>query len=342
MPIDSVQRSIHIRRRKNNIVFQNIDRLAALSLQAKTHQDILDGLHPWNAPIKLRFDNQLPVLLGLMGLACCALIFFQADSIWLQCGFFAGLMMLFWAWISYEHDKPIKQVIEQLETSVIEQKYQLKYFGQPQHIDLPLQPALLMAKLKQMFPLFDQGDYANEIPLYASSIWEDDNGQKHSVLLFQYRYVNEIKMRDKDGKETQVKLVEKFQWGVFVFEVDLYGLALSSTGRNFYYPYSFPWQTSDILLNQKIKIFGSNQIDMVKQLSPSMVLRFADFFDKQHGNLLFHPEKNCLCFLGMKDLFQIQSKKNKIEDISTLRGHLRTFKLAHLERLKTDLLQFLK
>jgi len=38
----------------------------------------------------------------------------------------------------------------------------------------------------------------------------------------------------------------------------------------------------------------------------------------------------------------VSSKHDKINDISTLRGHLRTFKLKELEKLHTDLTQFLK
>ena len=47
-----------------------------------------------------------------------------------------------------------------------------------------------------------------------------------------------------------------------------------------------------------------------------------------------------LCYLGPHDLFQVSSKHHKINDISTLRGHLRTFKLIELEKLHTDLTQF--
>ncbi len=41
MPIESVQQSIHIRRKKNAVVFQNIARLWDLGRQAKSHQDLL-------------------------------------------------------------------------------------------------------------------------------------------------------------------------------------------------------------------------------------------------------------------------------------------------------------
>ena len=79
-----------------------------------------------------------------------------------------------------------------------------------------------------------------------------------------------------------------------------------------------------------------------KLLSPGFVLRLADFFAQRQGDLLFHPENRMLCYLGPRDLFQVSSKHRHINDISTLRGHLRTFKLRQLEQLQHDLVQFLK
>ena len=42
------------------------------------------------------------------------------------------------------------------------------------------------------------------------------------------------------------------------------------------------------------------------------------------------------------NLFKISTQAKNIQDISTLRGHLRTFKLPYLERLQDDLTHFLK
>ena len=90
MPIETVQQSIHIRRKKNAVVFDNLERLWRLQHEAKSHQDILDGLHPWNAPITLKFDNFLPIVLFLAGIFCALLILISPTSIYLQLGFVAG------------------------------------------------------------------------------------------------------------------------------------------------------------------------------------------------------------------------------------------------------------
>lgn len=342
MPIDSVKHSIHIRRKKNAVVFQNIARLWDLGRNAHSHQDILDGLHPWNAPITLLFENLLPRLLAFIGILIILPIFFQASHFWAQLCLLAGLMMIFWAYLSYEQDDPIEEVIEFLERESIAKKYQLNFGRQPQHISVPLNPLQFIAQLKNLFPVFNQGSIANNISNYASSVWEDEDGRQHQVLVFQYHYISEIKVRDKDGEELKLKEVHKDLWGVFVFDVEQQGIAVTSMNTPFYYPFSFPWHSSDIQINQKLKFYGSDEMQTAKLMSPGFVLRIADFFQHRQGNLMFHPTSRILCFLGPQDLFQVSSKSSKIEDISALRGHLRTFKLTSLENLKQDLTHFLK
>lgn len=342
MPLDTVKHSIHIRRKKNERVFNNVARLWDIARKAQTHQDILDALHPWNAPIVLKFENVLPLLLAAAGLFFILLIFIHPGNIWVQISLISGFFMIFWAYISYEESKPVDEVIEYLEQQSIAKKYHLAFQQQPQHISVPLQPVLFIAHLKRLFPVFNQGSIANDFPYYASTQWTDDEGKQHQVMVFQYHYVNEIRIRNKDGSEVQVKEVHKDLWGVFVFDVEVQGLAVTTANKEFYYPYSFPWHTSDIQINQKLNIFGSDEMQMAKLLTPAFVLRLDEFFAQRQGDLIFHPDSHILCFLGPADLFHISSRAKNIHDISALRGHLRTFKLPYLESLQRDLTQFLK
>ena len=342
MPLDAVKHSIHIRRKKNERVFNNIARLWEIARQAQTYQDILDALHPWNAPIVLKFENVLPLLLAAAGLFFILLIFIHPGNIWIQISLISGFFMIFWAYISYEESKPIDEVIEYLEQQSIAKKYNLAFQQQPQHFSVPLQPVLFIAHLKRLFPVFNQGSIANDFPYYASTQWTDDEGKQHQVMVFQYHYVNEIRIRNKDGNEVQVSEVHKDLWGVFVFDVEVHGVAVTTANKEFYYPYSFPWHTSDIQVNQKLNIFGSDEMQMAKLLTPAFVLRLDEFFAQRQGDLIFHPDSHILCFLGTADLFHISSRAKNIHDISALRGHLRTFKLPYLESLQRDLTQFLK
>ena len=253
MPIDTIKHSIHIRRKKNKVVFDNIDRLWDIGRGADSAQDILDRLHPWNAPITLKFENVLPILLGIVGIFFIVPVFFAGEHIWTLFSFLFGLGCLLWAYLSYEQDDPLEEITDYLEKQIIHKKYQLNEFTPPQHIGVALQPAFFIAHLKQLFPIFNQGTISNDIPYYASTTWQDEAGQQHQVLLFQYHFVDEIRVRDKDGNEIKVKEVHKDLWGCFVFEVPTQGLAITAYNKKFYYPYSFPWHSSDIQINQKLK-----------------------------------------------------------------------------------------
>ncbi|MDV2469803.1 hypothetical protein QR674_12505 [Acinetobacter chinensis] len=343
MPLDSVRQTIHIRRKKNQVVFHNIARLWDLARNSHSHQDLLDGLHPWNAPITLKFENIQPILLGICGIFISLMLFIQPAAFWAQLCLLAGLLMIFWAFISYENDDPVEEVIAHLEKEAIAKKYQLNFQRQPQHLSVPLNSVLFISQLKQMFPVFSQGNISNDFPWYASTVWQDDQGKDHQVMLFQYRYINEIRAKDKDGNDIKIKEVQRDLWGVFIFDIETRGLAVTTANKSFYYPYSFPWQTSDIQSNEKLRFFGSDRLEVVKLLTPAMVLKLSDFFAQRHGDLMFHPDKNMLCFLGPSNLFHMNSRNTKkIEDISALRGHLRTFNLPYLEKLQHDLTQFLK
>lgn len=342
MPLNTVRHSIHIRRKKNERVFSNIARLWDIGRSAENQQNILDGLHPWNAPIVLEFENVLPLFLAVLGVFLSFSIFIDPSNIWMKISLFVGLLMIFWAYIGYEEQKPIDDVIEYLEQQSISQKYQLAPYKQPQHFLVPLQPVLFIAHLKQLFPVFNQGSVSNSFPYYASTVWVDENEQQHSVMVFQYHYVNEIRVRDKNGDDIKIKELHNDLWGVFVFDVETQGLAITTANKEFHEPYHFPWHTSDIQTNQKLNIFGSDELQTAKLLTPAFVLKLADFFAHREGDLMFHPSSHTLCFLGTKDLFKISSKAKNIQDISALRGHLRTFKLPYLENLKRDLTHFLK
>ena len=342
MPINRVKHSLHLQAKTNRRVSHNIARLWEIGAQAHSQQDILDALHPWQAPIRLKFSNHLAFFLAAIAIYFVVLIIINPANIWAQSSLFIGVFILFWAYIAYEEQKPITEVIQYLEQQTIAKKYQLALHQQPRHVSIPLQPLLMIAHLKQLFPVFNQGSLANDLPYYASTVWRDEHGTQHQVMVFQYRYVNEVRMRDKNGQSIKVKEVHKDLWGVFVFDVDIQGLAVTTAHKSFHAPYTQPWQTSDIQINQKLNIFGSDEMNTAKLLSPAFVLKLADFFAQRQGDLIFHPSRHILCFLGSADLFKISSRAKNIEDISALRGHLRTFKLPYLESLQRDLTQFLK
>lgn len=343
MPIDDLQRSLHLRRQKNQKVFDNIDRLWRIIEKSPTHQELLNALHPWNDSINLKFDNSLVWFFG-----CISALFFlffiaTPQHWWGQLCLLIACICLLLMYCSHETSKPLETVIQALEQQVIEKKYQLRLHAFPQSFGRIAQPTLLLAQLKQLVPIFDQGSCSNTIPFYATTIWQDEQGQSHEVLLFQYHYVNELQVRDRDGDRVTVKELHYDLWGFFIFDFEHpYSTFAATTQRkSLPYPYYLSWQTSDLQTNQRIRILGSDQLELAKTLSPSFTLKLANFFANRKGELFVNAEKKVLCFIGPEDLMQISSKAKQIEDISALRGHLRTFKLLHLERLEQDLLDLL-
>ena len=72
----------------------------------------------WNGPISLKFENNLPLALAGIGLFLIGCIFVAPANIWMQSGVF-GCLLVFWAYISYEHRKPLDEVIRYLEDEAL-------------------------------------------------------------------------------------------------------------------------------------------------------------------------------------------------------------------------------
>ncbi len=56
------------------------------------------------------------------------------------------------------------------------------------------------------------------------------------------------------------------------------GIAVSNQRSRFFAPYLSEWQSTDILINQELNIFGTDQHQLAKAISPSLTLKLHDFF----------------------------------------------------------------
>ena len=341
MPIENLKERFHIRRKINAQVLHNIARLWHLGSQAREQQDLLDGLHPWGESHRLKFDNSLPFLF----LVFAILTFFIGLMIQAYIAFFWSLLLcLFYIalyFATYEPKERLHEIIAFLEQRVTTLKYQLHFKQLPQYLPFHSQSLLILSQLKQSFPLFNLGNASNQITEYASTIWELE-GQRHQVLVFQYDYINEAPINNQKNDPFKFKQIEESRWGVFVFQVPALGIAVTNTRRSFEEPFTERWHSSDIYINQHLRIFGQFEQQLAHNMNPALSLKLSDFFNEHQGDLIYHTDKEILCFLGIKNLFEPQKQKLEIENISHLRGHLRTFRLAHYEKLKTDLLTLLQ
>lgn len=345
MPIETSQRILALRSQKNAEVEHNLARLWQIGRNSHSAEDLLNQLHPWSAPKHLKFDNALAILTALVGAVFILPLLLDPYARLAQLSAFAAVCLLGLSYLLYASERPITEVIAYLEQRMIQTRYQLHYHKQPEALARPLNPTLFIAQLKQQFPIFNRGSIVNEIPFFASTIWQEQNGKKHQILLFQYHFVNQLQVRNQQGERLSVKEVHQDLWGVFIFDLDhdLPTFAASTQHKKMPYPYHLPWHSSDIQIRKRLYIGGENPLDMAKKIGPALTLKLGQFFSQRQGELYINENQNMLCYLGQDDLMKITSHNHKkIQDISALRGHLRTFKLPLLECLKNDLLTLLQ
>ena len=342
MPIDTVEQALHIRRKKNAQVFRNIARLWEVGQKSHSDQDLLDALHPWRDDHSLRFFNVLPYLLGIVSVCTLVFGYFLHPHVQYIFSLFAAFLTGFLAYLLYEPEEPLTQVITYLEQRMTVLRYGLQFQQLPAYLPIQAQPLLVISKLKQFFPLFNRGTESNEITQYASTTWHDGTTE-HQVLLFQYHYVNELPIFQEENSNQKIaKEIHKDLWGAFIFQIPISGIAVSNKRSRFFEPYTSSWQSSDILINQELNIFGLDQHQLAKEISPSLTLKLNDFFQHFKGDLIYHHQEQILCYVGAQNLFQTASKRSDIDDISALRGHLRTMTMPQYHKFQQLMLNLIQ
>lgn len=341
MPIDTVEQALHIRRKKNAQVFRNIARLWDIGQKSHSDQDLLDALHPWRDDHSLCFFNVLPFILGIVSVCILVFGYFFHPHIQYIFSLLAAFLTGFLAYLLYEPKEPLTQVITYLEQRMTVLRYGLQFQQLPAYLPIQAQPLLVISRLKQFFPLFNRGTESNEITQYASTTWHDGTTE-HQVLLFQYHYVSELPIFQEENSNQKIaKEIHKDLWGAFIFQMPASGIAVSNKRSRFFEPYTSSWQSSDILINQELNIFGVDQHQLAKEISPSLTLKLHDFFQHFTGDLIYHHEEQILCYLGEQNLFQTASKRSEIHDISALRGHLRTMTMPQYQKFQQLMLNLI-
>lgn len=342
MPIDTVEQALHIRRKKNAQVFRNIARLWDIGQKSHSDQDLLDALHPWRDDHSLCFFNVLPFILGIVSICTLVFGYFFHPHIQYIFSLLAAFLTGFLAYLLYEPKEPLTQVITYLEQRMTVLRYGLQFQQLPAYLPIQAQPLLVISRLKQFFPLFNRGTESNEITQYASTTWHDGTTE-HQVLLFQYHYVSELPIFQEENSNQKIaKEIHKDLWGAFIFQMPASGIAVSNKRSRFFEPYTSSWQSSDILINQELNIFGVDQHQLAKEISPSLTLKLHDFFQHFTGDLIYHHEEQILCYLGEQNLFQTASKRSEIHDISALRGHLRTMTMPQYQKFQQLMLNLIQ
>ena len=340
MPIETVERLLHIRTKRNQQVMRNIARLWEIGQKAQSAQDILDGLHPWGEVKDLYFHNIIPRLLFICGILTALFGMLIHHFIPYPLSLLAGALCCFVAYLIYEERDPIDEVIYFLEQRIMFLRYGLHFNKTPNYMPSTSNSLLVISQLKQIFPLFSQGNVSNEIEQFASATWLEGE-QEHQVMLFHYHYIDEFYLPNTQGEKQKIRETHKNQWGAFVFQMPSLGFAASNKHDEFIAPYTQGWKTSDILVNQNLHIFGLDQHQLARTISPSITLKLSDFFQHYSGDIVYHFEENMLCYMGDQNLFHLSRRKQDLNDISLLRGHLRTLTMPEYEKFKRCMLNLI-
>lgn len=342
MPLERIRDALHLRQQHNKIVEDNLTRLKALSTQAETRQMLLDGLHPWGSDPSLSFHNYISILLWLCaGILLIGFLLMDAMighlTILLLILILAGL-----GWLMYESNQIIRTHISALEQRMFELQYGLKMYALPAMLSSQFDPQRLLRQLQRQLPLLQQGGHSNDIHTFASFIIETDEN-KHQALVFEYIFKDVIRIYNEKTQQYHSKVVEGKRWCIAVFEQSSLGIIATTTAfKTPQIPYNHVWRSSDIRLSSQLRLYGKDDMHLAKTMSPTLTLKLSDFFAACRGSLIIHHELNVLCYLTETNLLQVANHDKNIQDISSLRGHLRTLRLASLEHVLTHLKPLLK
>jgi len=91
--------------------------------------------------------------------------FFLHPHIQFIWSFLGAFLTGFLAYLLYESQQPLRQVIHYLEQRMIDLRYGLKFQQLPAYLPIQAQPILVISRLKQYFPLFNRGDKSMKSPI---------------------------------------------------------------------------------------------------------------------------------------------------------------------------------
>lgn len=343
MPLDHLHQRWHFHQRMNKKVWTNLERLKDIAARSQSKQDILDGLHPWRLAINLRFNNTFAILQFVSGilLILIAFLLYASSGGWLVFSCILGLAICTYAYLSIEKQSHIDHVIQLLSDQVYQHQYQVKFLNFPtlQHSAGVMNPAYLLARVRQGFNCLNEGNAGNNIDFYASTTWHVQ-GHDFPVLLFHYECIDEIIIRDVKGNEIKKKTISH-RYGACVFDMPNLGLMVS-TQKERYTRYPIQWSTSDIQFNQKFNVAGQQELELARNLTPTRILAIANHLEHMHGTLMFHDQMNAFCYVSRQNIFQTQLPKKPITDVSMLRGYLRTLRAPHYEKMVESLIVIIR
>ena len=337
MPIEHLQQRWHFHRRMNKRVWNNINRLRMIALSSTSKQHILDAMHPWRVSISLKYNNTLSYLLLGVGILLMILptIYLYQSGITLLIFWLMGIAAMVYGYLSIDQQREVDDVIKLLSDAVYQFQYDVRLNEFPVIAqNTSMNPTYMLMKIKQGFPGFNQGNASNEFRTFAATTWQID-GHDYPILLIHYVAIDEVAMRDAKGNEYR-KQIETHRYGACVFHMPALALVVSRDKVD-YERYPIRWSSSDIQVNQHYHIYGQQEFELAKNLTPSRILALANHLNHMKGSLIFHEEMQVCCYLSTPSIFLCKPPNKAISDVSQLRGYLRTLQAPHYEQMQQSL-----
>lgn len=321
----------------NNKVAYNLEKLREISATSQNKQAILDALHPWRVSPNLRYHNTWSFLL----LAACIVnvvlttLYFSHYPLIVTVVWIGAIFIACFAYFSIEKQSEVDTEIAKLETQVFQYQYQVNFARFPSfNTQAGMNPNYMLARVRQGFACLNQGNAGNEIVDFASTTWQVQ-GHDFPVLLFQYVATTEVAMTNGKGEQI-TKQIEKHYWGACVFDMPALAFYVSNEKQK-HARYPVEWRSSDAQFNRDFQLYGQQEFELAKNLTPSRILTLAHQLENMRGTLMFHDEMQAFCYISSQNIFQTRSCAKTIQNISQLRGHLRTLKAPHYERMQANL-----
>lgn len=327
MPIDKVQQSFLQQQLHNEQVKQNIHHIEQLSQQHNSEQ-LIQKLQQWHhAPPSLTVTNTLFWTL-LSSAIVLALIFIGfALPFYLL---IVPLALLIFAFVKKENNQQRDQLIQKLRAQQLAEKYDLEFNTHPHGYQIQ--------DLQHRFPLFDLGNYANNIESTATGILEAA-GKTYPFTLYQYHYVDEIEDRDKDGNVTY-RYRHHDRWGIFIENMPIQGISIS-TYQQKACRLGTKWTTSDIRFNKAYALSGNNEMTLARFFNPARTLMLEHILNAIKGDLYFHPDIPVLCWQFAHNVFETLPDSKGIETTHELAQMLTQLHLPQFEHLHQQLKIFI-
>lgn len=327
MPIDKVQQSFLQQKLHNQQVRQNISHIEQLRQQHNGEQ-LIQKLQQWHhSPPSLTVTNTLFWTLLSSAVVVALLVVLFALPLYLL--IMPAALMIF-ACVKKENNKQRDQLIQQLCTQHLAEKYHIEFNTHPH--GYPIQD------LQHHFPLFDLGDYSNEIESTATGVL-DSNQKRYPFTLYQYHYVDEVEDRDKDGNITY-SYRHYDRWGIFIENMPIQGISIS-THQKKACRLGTKWTTSDIRFNQVYELSGNNEMTLARFFNPARILMLEHVLNTLKGDLYFHPNIPVLCWQFSHNIFEAIPHTKGIETTHQLGQLLTQLHMPRFEELAQQLNLFL-